>query len=181
MPRNIDFVKIKSIKWAELGTDGAMGSPVAQHGLIVEDSFVSNTPAPSVNQRNVEEQDYAIFSVNGSVLMSFGLQLANTTLEDKQFFQGGTYTPAGAGQAEEYKPATSNSEVYKSVEVIFSNAKGEEVKVEYPKCKILSQETNAIGKNNPSALDLIVNVETPFDGSGAALPQFIMTGAPATS
>ncbi len=181
MATGMDFVKITGITWAEVGTDGAMGTPLERHGFVKEDSYVPNTPAPTDTPINVEELDGSIYVQSGAIVRAFACMLLNTTMEDLAFYEGGTYTPAGAGQAEEYTPPTVSTDIFKSCQVDYVNKENETVTLEYPRVKITTQNTNAIGKNNASGLDLAVSIQTPFDAAGEALPQFKFIGAPATT
>ncbi|WP_259014453.1 hypothetical protein [Emticicia fluvialis] len=161
-------IGLAKIEVAPLGTDGAMGSPLATIGHTAEGSCTIETADPELTDFFIEEQDEPIHTAAKMAVTTITFQLAAPDLVQCQAVFGGNIT--GTGSAAVWNYPSSLEKIEKSVKI----TPKEGIVFKIPRAKITAKFTGQFGRSETLKVEVVITVLKP---AGNAAPMILSLAA----
>jgi hypothetical protein len=153
MAEKIYTLGLEKIEMGEVGTDGGMGTTLAQIGYTYEDTCTLTTEDPTDTEFYVEELDDPVAVISKQGKTTFSFSLANPSADTLKELMGGTVNSStGAWEAPTKLPT-----IEKSVKI--TPTQGFVITV--PRMKIVAKFNANFSKTNMTLVEVTGTVLTP--------------------
>lgn len=163
---------IKKFEWGAAGANGAMGATLADITKIVQDSVQVTFPEPTQTDITAEEDDnpFVVLTTAGKKVIT--LKSHNVAAADLPgFFGGASATVSGVTT---FTPGVQYALGEKSVQFTTRPLQGKTQTWKFPRTQVFISVDSNPSKTNTMQITFTINVLQPYDGTGAAIADFLV-------
>lgn len=171
---------VTSFKMGDPGAAGVMGAVLTQYLGVKEGTMTFDIAAPTTNDINIEESDYAYSQQLSGSPKSFTFELFGLKLSEIEEFLGGTFTAGSLGTKDKWEAPVTIPDINQSVEITSKDGDGQEVVYSFVKCRISGAQTQTNTKTDLIGLQVTCAILQPVDASGDPLTPYFFEGETVT-
>lgn len=181
MAEEIHIIELKSLKVANVESDGDFPETWTDIYGILQGSANINIAEGTVNKYNIEESAFTFASSEGTKDMDFTVEMVGVDAQQLAPLIGATYAAGGGGLPEKMTFPPAAAAVFRAWEVTGINRDGKELKVQFAKTRVFNSFSGAIGRGQFKGWTLRSEIMIPLNSSGVAQPPMrIYSGDPVT-